>query len=150
MINNVLVVCTGNICRSPMAAELLRDMLDSRAGRDVSVESAGIHALVDHPADPYAQELMEHRGLPIDMHIARQINPGLLNWADIILVMERNQKTFIERKYPQTRGKVFRLGEWTSSEIHDPYRKNKEYFTRALSLIEDAAKTWVEKIINAS
>ena len=67
MIRHILVVCVGNICRSPMAEALLRDAL--REQQDIIVESAGLGALVDHPASEYAVTLMRERGLDISRHV---------------------------------------------------------------------------------
>src|SRR4051795_10625813 len=68
--DRVLMVCTGNICRSPMAQVLLEQALRKR-GFDVRVESAGLGALVGRGADPMAMQLMEKRGLDLKTHRAR-------------------------------------------------------------------------------
>jgi protein-tyrosine-phosphatase len=86
MFDKVLVVCVGNICRSPMAEALLRARLGHRPRFDVS--SAGISALVGHPADEQAVALMKERGIDIGPHRARQLTPQLAAGADLILVME--------------------------------------------------------------
>jgi protein-tyrosine phosphatase len=72
MLNRILVVCIGNICRSPMAESLLAQRLSGRSP-DIWVGSAGLAALVGRPADPIAQTLMQERGLAISDHRARQI-----------------------------------------------------------------------------
>ena len=84
MIRHILVVCVGNICRSPMAEALLRDAL--REQQDITVESAGLGALVDHPASEHAVTLMRERGLDISGHRARQITPDMVHAADLVLV----------------------------------------------------------------
>ncbi len=68
MIRHILVVCVGNICRSPMAEALLRDAL--RGQEDITVESAGLGALVGYPADKHAVELMKERSIDITAHRA--------------------------------------------------------------------------------
>ncbi|MFL5359908.1 MAG: low molecular weight phosphotyrosine protein phosphatase, partial [Myxococcales bacterium] len=77
MFDRVLMVCTGNICRSPMAQVLLADALKKR-GIDVAVESAGLGALVGHPADPIAVKLMQARGLDLSGHRGRQLTREII------------------------------------------------------------------------
>src|SRR5690606_19571912 len=106
MIQSILVVCIGNICRSPMAEGLLKQRLPEK-----HIYSAGLGALVGHPADPLAIELMQQQGVDISDHRAQQINAQLVNQADLVLVMDLEQKRHVEKHYPASRGKVFRLGE---------------------------------------
>lgn len=142
MFNKILVICVGNICRSPMAEELLQQAL---ADRGAQVSSAGLGALVGHEADPTAQELMRERGLDISAHRARQISTDLIRENDLILVMEDWQQKDIESMHPPARGKVHRLGKWGDFEIPDPYRKPRDAFERALSAIETGIEEWKNK-----
>src|SRR5690349_14629358 len=99
MFSRILVVCVGNICRSPMAAAVLSHRV-SAAGRKVTVESAGLAALVGHPADEMAQTLMAERGLDIGEHRARQLTAEMLRDFELVLVMESEQQRSIESTYP--------------------------------------------------
>jgi len=144
MIRHILVVCVGNICRSPMAEALLREAL--RGQEEITVESAGLGALVGHPASDFAVELMEERGLDIRSHRARQIEPDLVDAADLILVMESGHKRTIDSVEPTARGKVHRLGEWQDSNIGDPYRQPREVYEKALRGIEEGVASWVERL----
>ena len=145
MIRHILVVCVGNICRSPMAEALLRDALRGQA--EMTVESAGLGALVGHPADKFAIELMRERGIDITSHRARQLHPDMVSAADLILVMEHGHKKAIDGLDQAARGKVQRLGEWQDMEISDPYRQPKEVFADALQDIEDGVADWVERLL---
>jgi protein-tyrosine phosphatase len=140
-IKNILIVCTGNICRSPMAEGLMAAALP-----DCQVSSAGLGALIGYPADPIACELMAERGLPIAAHRARQINLDLCQRADLILVMDRPQRRELEQRYPFAQGKVFRMCEIDAKDVPDPYRASRQVFQQSLALIDVGAKQWVDRI----
>ncbi len=130
----ILIVCVGNICRSPMAEGELRARLERRGIRAV-VESAGISALVGKPADPLAQELMRARGIDISGHRARQLIPQLIRSFELIMVMEEAHQRAVEGIMPSARGRVHRIGRWGNFDVPDPYRGTREEFERALALI---------------
>ncbi|MGJ7607606.1 low molecular weight protein-tyrosine-phosphatase [Variovorax sp. LT1R20] len=138
---SVLVICIGNICRSPMGEALIAAALPH-----LDVKSAGIGALVGHPADPLAHQLMAERGLDIERHRARQLTNQMCQQADLILVMDEEQRLHVNQNHPLTRGKLFRLGEVARVDIPDPYRLGRPAFERALKLIDDGASAWVERI----
>ena len=144
MIRHILVVCVGNICRSPMAEALLRDAL--REQQDIIVESAGLGALVDHPASEHAVTLMRDRGLDISRHRARQITPEMVHAADLVLVMEAGHRRAIDMNEPSARGKIYRLGEWQDRDIKDPYRQPREAFEAALADIDEGVAEWAQRI----
>lgn len=141
IMRNLLVVCIGNICRSPMAAGLLGAALPQ-----CQVTSAGLGALVGQPADPIACALMAERAVPIDAHRAQQLLPQMCRSADLILVMDTAQRRAVERLHPPSSGKVFRLAEHRQHDIEDPYRRGREAFEAALAWIEDGAGHWVQRI----
>ncbi len=118
-----------------MAEVLLRQRL-ADAGLSAAVQSAGIAALVGHPADPTAQALMGERGLDLSAHRARQLTPDLIRGAELILVMDREQQDAIEAMMPTARGRVHRIGRWGDFDVPDPYRRDRAAFERALALIE--------------
>ena len=138
------MVCVGNICRSPMAEALLQRALRGQDG--FTVESAGLGALVGHPASEYSQELMLEMGLDISEHRARQIHPDMVRDADLVLVMEAGHKRAIDDADPTARGKVHRLGEWQDADVDDPYRKPREAYEKALVDIQEGVRLWVEKL----
>jgi len=142
MFSRILVVCVGNICRSPMAEALLR----AQAPADVHISSAGIGALVGEAADPAAQALMAGRGIDITGHRARQLTPDMAGDADLILVMEQGHLQAVHAVAPASCGKVQRLGKWDDMDIPDPYRKSPEYFARVLDSIELVVGQWSSRL----
>ena len=144
MIENILVVCVGNICRSPMAEALLRHALKDMS--DVSVSSAGLGALVDYPAAEHAEVLMAERGLDISGHKARQLTPDLIQASDLVLVMESRHKRAIDYEDAMAHGKVYRLCEWQDKDIPDPFRQPRKSFEETLLLIEQGVQDWVDRV----
>ena len=144
VIRHILVVCVGNICRSPMAEALLRNAL--RGQEEITVESAGLGALVDWPASEHAEVLLRERGVDISGHRSQQLTPELIHKADLILVMEAGHKKAIEAQDATARGKVFRFGEWQDRDIADPFRQPREAFADALEKIDEGVASWVEKL----
>ena len=132
MFNRILMVCTGNICRSPIAQVLLA----SRLGGKAAVESAGIRALVGWPADATACALMAERGLDLSAHRARQLTAELVRASDLILVMEDGQRRAVESMDPSARGRVHRLGRIGGFDVPDPYQQGRAAFERSTTLIE--------------
>jgi protein-tyrosine phosphatase len=95
----VLFVCTGNICRSPMAEYLLRHRLRDHPDA-VSVSSAGVAALVDHTMHPFTAEVLGERGIGTDGFAARYLTPAMLNEADLVLGMSREHRDAATTKAP--------------------------------------------------
>lgn len=138
---NLLVLCEGNICRSPMAQGLIGAALPS-----LRVASAGLGAMVGMPADEIAIRLLKERGIDIAEHRATQINRNMCLDADMVLVMDSEQRGRVESLYPQARGRVFRLGEYTKQDIPDPFRQPEAVFRHSLTLIQEASQEWLRRI----
>lgn len=138
---SLLVLCTGNICRSPMAQVVL-----SRALPDWRVESAGLAALVGKPAAPEALQALGERSSDLSGFQARQVDEPMLRACELVLTMTRGQKMELEARFPWTRGRAFRIGEWERLDVDDPYRRGPEAFVRALSLIESCVPSWSSRL----
>ncbi len=145
MIQKVLIVCTANICRSPMAEGICRRVLTD-AGRAIEVSSAGVRALIGHPIASDADDVLRHRGIDLSAHRARQISDDLLRTADLVWVMDNEQRTALRAIFPAYAGKVFLLGHWMGVEIDDPYQRGIHAFEDAAQLIEHALTAWVNKL----
>ncbi|ODV41743.1 protein tyrosine phosphatase [Cupriavidus sp. UYMMa02A] len=124
-----------------MAEGLLRQELP-----ELDVFSAGIGALVGKPADATAIELATETGVDISQHRAQQLTSVLASHADLILVMDSEQKREIQRRHPAASGKVFRLGEIGKFDIADPYRKPRAAFEHSFQLIQQGVSAWVPRI----
>jgi len=144
MLNRVVIICTGNICRSPMAEILFRQKL---AGSKVDCVSAGTHAMVGHPADENVREVMTAHGLDASSHRSQQAT-SQLNWADLILALDQTHVDWLNGvtlKAPHLRGRVFKLGKWNgNADVEDPYRKPRSAFERAYLEIDKYVDKWVE------
>ena len=145
MFQHILVVCTGNICRSPVAAAMLAATLPGRR-----VDSAGLGALVGHCVEPTARELAEADGLDVANHQARQLTEAMLQAADLILVMSEGQRHAVADLAPAALGKTMLLGKWLDGgkgrEIPDPYRKSREAFEHVHGLLREATAAWVKRL----
>lgn len=140
----LLLVCVGNICRSPTAEILFRHRLRERGG--VEVASAGLQALVGQPVDATAALVLRERGHDPVGHQARQATPSVLGAADLILVMERAHLAQIAREVPHVSGKTFLLGHWGGFEVPDPYRQQRVAFEHVYGLMEQGAESWAKYI----
>ena len=86
MFQRILLVCVGNICRSPTAEYLLRDRLGDAS---LQISSAGLGALEDHPMDATAASLLIEHGIDASAHRGRQLQASMLREVDLVLVMEK-------------------------------------------------------------
>lgn len=148
MFQRILVVCVGNICRSPAAEGFLKKFLSQIGKTDCQVASAGISAVVDSAASPHSVTVMTKRGIDISSHIARQLTPDMMLSHDLILVMETDQKKFLEQSFPFARGKVHLVGKFQNRQIEDPYLKPIEAFEKMANDLEICLNDWVKHCWN--
>lgn len=142
MFDSILVVCTGNICRSPIGERYLRNLLP-----DKKIDSAGTGALIEHAADNSAIKVAQIHGLSLEGHLSRQFTSSLGRQYDLILAMEKSHIEQIGNIAPEARGKTMLFGHWVEQrDIPDPYRKSDEAFLSVYKLIEQAGKLWAQKL----
>ena len=142
MINSVLIVCVGNICRSPVGERLLAKSCPS-----LRVESAGIAALEGHAADETMKTIAAENGLSLEGHIARQFTADIAKDFDLILALEKGHIRVISEKAPAASGKTMLLGQWLSpQEIADPYRRSTDFYNLVFDQVADASAAWAQKL----
>lgn len=142
MFNKILVVCVGNICRSPTGQYLLKSLLPHK-----QIDSAGVGALVGKPADSMAKQVAKVHGVELDAHVAQQLTRELCHDYDLILVMEKKHLEAVSSIAPEARGKTMLFGQWIGGkEIPDPYRQSREAFDFAYDLLEQSAQAWSKKL----
>ncbi len=145
MFDKILVVCLGNICRSPTAKFMLQQALP-----DKHVDSAGITAMVRDgkgwDMDTKARSIAEQNGHHYDLHQAQQLTRELISNHDLILVMDSEQRNHIAKRYPEALSKTMLLGHWSKKDIPDPYKRSDEVYQHVFELIEKSCNEWKTKL----
>ena len=144
--HKVLFVCLGNICRSPTAEGVFRNLLaDQQLADRIEVDSAGTHAYhVGQPPDPRAQAAAARRGIDISALRGRQADPSDLHEFDYVVAMDRqNQEALLAISTAETRSKVRLFMEFTDrypdTEVPDPYYGGGSGFDQVIDMIEAAS-----------
>ena len=145
MFQSVLILCIGNICRSPVAEGLLKKLSEQHQ-LGLAISSAGVHAMVDEPAQPYSIEVTREHAIDITAHRARQLTTEIVYEHDIILVTDETVRKIAMQQYPFATGKIKKLGNFRNQEILDPYRQPKEAFENMYANIEICLQDWLHKI----
>jgi len=152
-VKQILLVCTANVCRSPMAMGLLRERLRLGGLADqVAVSSAGVYGMDDSPASQPGVEVLAERGIDISEHRAHTVTEREISAADLVLVMEEAHRRTLFYNYPHQLGKIFLLSEMAGAygDIKDPYRKPKEDYVRTVdeltALIDQGYPTIVRRL----
>jgi len=140
MFEKILMVCTGNLCRSPMAQAWMSHRL---AGRPIEVRSGGLAARAGGPAPAHAVAVLAKRGVDLSAHRARELTTEDVHASDLVLVMEDWQKAEVERRTPAARGRTYLLGHWQGLEIADPYGSPEAVFEGVFAQIDKAVESWL-------
>lgn len=136
----VLVMCLGNICRSPYAEHRLRQMLADTPLAATQVRSAGLIG-PGRPSPAFAQEVAAARGVPLDRHVSRTLAPDVLAGIDLVLVMATSQADALRGRVGIARERIFLLGDFDPQpirrrEIPDPYGGEREAFEASYERID--------------
>jgi protein arginine phosphatase len=127
----ILLVCTGNICRSPLAAALMQHALAEREVDGIAVSSAGTGAWDGAPVSEGAYLVGLEQGLDLSAHRARLLTRDLVEQSDLILTMARHHRARVEELGGE--GRVFVLGEYAgregdAAEVSDPFGGDLEVY----------------------
>jgi protein-tyrosine phosphatase len=144
---SILLVCMGNICRSPTAEGVLRHKLQAAGLTDrVHLDSAGTHDYhVGKSPDRRAQEAARKRGYDLSALRARQVSPRDFSEFDLILAMDQDNYESLLRSCPQAHRHKVRLflsfsPRFTGQEVPDPYYGGSQGFEQVLDMVEDGAE----------
>jgi len=149
---SVLVVCTGNICRSPTGEGVLRHKSNERGlGDRIRIASAGTHDY--HVGDPPDARTLRHaakRGYDFSSQRASQVGPQDFDAFDYILAMDRSHLRILRSMQPA--GSKAKLGlfleasaRWKGEDVPDPYYGGAAEFERVLDMVEEAAERWLDR-----
>lgn len=148
----VLLVCTGNTCRSPMAETLLRHLLSQRFPQlfrgnfpPVAIASAGLSAFPGGPASAEAVEVMKKRGLNLQNHQSHSITERSLRHADLVLTMTKSHRSAILEKMPELASKV-KLLSGSTSDVSDPFGGGEALYEACADQIEGYLQSWLKVI----
>jgi len=134
-LKKVLVVCTGNTCRSPMAEGWLNAKL---AGKGWTAESAGVAAWDGSPASPEAVEAMRGMGADISHHRSRPLVPELVNRADAVFAMTPDHVEFVSGLVPGARDRVELVEK--DQGVSDPLGQPPAAYVACAQRLEDAIR----------
>lgn len=145
----LMVACTGNICRSPMAEAVLRYQLALR-GVQAQVASCGLDAPVGRTPHKFALQVNHDRGIPIaaDKRSEACVSAALKH-ATVLLVMENHHRHTVLRRYPFASGKTFLLGHWQGQEIADPLHEPLPAFEQVFDQIDQGCSAWIDHMLQA-
>jgi len=143
----IVLVCTGNTCRSPMAEALLREQLREKYGGDdvVQVMSAGVAAAAGSVASPQAVDVMEKRGVDLTDHCSRPLDDALMNVADYVLTMTRGHRDAILAAYPDMHDRVHTLRR-DGGDITDPVGMPVDVYAACADQIDQELAAWLNEL----
>jgi low molecular weight protein-tyrosine phosphatase len=150
----ILMVCMGNICRSPTAEGVLRHVLESRAPHlKIEIDSAGTHDYhVGEPPDRRSIAAARRRGIDLSALRARIVRTEDFSYYDLILAMDEDNLRLLQEQAPrETRSRIRLLMEYAPNAVMravpDPYYGGPQGFEQVLDLLEEAAEGLLQDLL---
>jgi protein-tyrosine-phosphatase len=147
----ILLVCTGNTCRSPMAEALMRDKFlrrfanSSANGSPVFIASGGLSAYPGGPASVEAQRVIAARGLSLSEHQSRAVTKHALQLADLVLVMTKSHRQALLDSLPEIKSKVHLLSG-DSTDVADPFGGTESQYAACADQMDTFLDRWVQQL----
>lgn len=152
---NILFVCTGNTCRSPMAEGIFKAFLKDNNIDNINVSSAGISTFEGDSANEKAIYTLRNKGIDIKSHKSRQITKEIIENSDLILTMTKSHKGMILNALPEYLNKIFTIKEYVyinnneeltgkNLDIADPYGLDYNIYEKCAAEIEENLKKIIE------
>jgi protein-tyrosine phosphatase len=143
---SILTVCTGNICRSPIAEGILKRYIAGKSG--VLVASAGTHALENNPPTEFAVLVSDENGIDISHHRARRLDSRIVRESTFILCMERSHIEEVLSLDARASGKVYNLADFSGMQgklrrISDPYGCGLPDYRECFRNIDDCIRNFL-------
>lgn len=138
------MLCTANICRSPMAQALFKRELSDF---DVTVDSAGLQTHYGHGMDPTVKDILKDDGFDcLNEHVSVPYVKSMAQNYDLFLVMESHHLDSLRRITPEVTGRAYLLGHWSKKEIADPVNQARIYYEEAYQNIAHEVGEWKQKL----
>nr|WP_255558271.1 hypothetical protein [Zhongshania aquimaris] len=137
----MILVCTGNICRSPYAAAFIKRQMP-----EMIVSSAGVSAVLGHGVDTLTAQIARERGVDLQEHIATQLTRSLLYQHDLVVVMEARHQTWIVDRFPAVAGRIVMVSGRKELEVADPIGLSPDIYRKSFDLIDQGCQYWAERL----
>jgi protein-tyrosine-phosphatase len=136
---HILIVCTANICRSPVAEILLRARLHAAGLANWTISSTGTWAESGHAAASFSIELMAERGLDIRSHRSQPVTEQLMQQADLLLCLETGHAKTLRRDYPAHQHKIYTIRQMVDKRgsVRDPYGGSRRHYERMVAEVDE-------------
>lgn len=145
----ILLICTANVCRSPLAQGLLKKKLaDQGMGEEWVVSSAGSWTEGGVPVDPLVRDILAERGIKAGEWRSREVTEEMLAEADLVLTMEAGHQEALQVEFPEQADKVYMLSELEGERVNviDPVGDDDGKYHEVLGVIEGYLEGSIERM----